>query len=74
MRTDSQVLPSFVLEEIQPLKTRRVRNYLYRALSLAISGSKENYIKLKTLDYSFRLSFLLCLKCGHSLLGKQKDY
>ena len=45
----------FVLEEIQPLKTRGEGNYLYRAVSFAISGPKEYYIKLKTLDYSSHL-------------------
>ena len=36
-------------------KTRGDGNFLYMAVSLAISGSKEYYIKLKTLDYSFHL-------------------
>ena len=43
----------FVLEEVQPLKSRGDGTYLYRAVSIAISGLKEYYIKLNTLDYSF---------------------
>ena len=50
--TSKQILKSFhpvVLNELQPLNTRGDGNCLYRAVSLAISGSQKYYVKLKTL-------------------------
>ena len=50
--TSKQILKSFhpvVLNELRPLNTRGDGNCLYRAVSLAISGSQKYYVKLKTL-------------------------
>ena len=50
--TSKQILKSFhpvVLNEPQPLNTRGDGNCLYRAVSLAISGSQKYHVKLKKL-------------------------